>query len=239
MGGVLLYDQLRETILEGIEGDRYKIGDRIPSESELQELYGLSRTTVRKAIDTLVNEGRLYRVQGKGTFVTSPKFSRSLQQLSGFTESMIAAGKHPETSLKDISNVVATPRIAELLELAEMSVVQRIERVRIVDGEPLCIHIAFLPRSRGIEVTEQELLSHGGSLYATLRAKYGIIPSSVAETIEAVAADETQSKLLGVPCQSPLLYVERTMLSQFNTPIEYTLSYYRGDRYKYELRLTK
>jgi GntR family transcriptional regulator len=152
---------------------------------------------------------------------------------------MLAAGKHPETVLKGIGNVVATSRIAELLELAEMSVVQRIDRVRIVDGEPICIHIAYLPQSRGVEVTEEELLSHDSSLYSTLRTKYGIVPSSVVETIVSIAADETQSELLGIPSQSPLLYVERTMLSQFNTPIEYTLSYYRGDRYKYELRLTK
>lgn len=233
----ILYEQLRETLLDGIKNGRYKAGDSIPSERELEDLYGVSRTTIRKAIDQLVDANYLIRIHGKGTFVNEQKFSRNLHKIDGFTDSMLSVGRKPGTIFIYSKLIDANAKISSNLGIQKNSPIQSIKRIRLLDNQPICLQIAYLPINSGIKVDENDLQSDNFSLYGYLKSRFGIVPKIAFENIEAVLSNIEQSKLLSIKLNSPLLYVEKIVYSQFNKPFEFTASYYRSDRYRYSLRI--
>jgi len=211
-------------------------GSPVPPERELARAYGTSRTTVRQALAELVIEGRLLRMQGKGTFVAKPKVAQLLE-LASYTEGMRAHGLHPQTKILDIGYVAADEQLAALLDIRTGGRALRIHRLRLADGEPMSIDTSHLPARRFPGLRKQ--LERQLSLYETLREAYDIHLAEAEETIETVLADPHDAQLLGVDTGLPLLLLSRHAFDATGEPVEWAQSWYRGDRYKFVTRLRR
>jgi GntR family transcriptional regulator len=209
-------------------------GSPVPPERELARLYETSRTTVRQALAELVVEGRLLRMQGKGTFVAKPKVAQVLE-LASYTEGMRQHGLHPQTRILDVGYVTADDHLAGLLGIRTGGRVLRLHRLRLADGEPMSIDTSHLPARRFPGLRKQ--LERHASLYETLRTDYGIHLAEAEETIETVLADPHGAQLLEVDPGIPLLLLSRHAIDTTGQPVEWAQSWYRGDRYKFVTRL--
>jgi GntR family transcriptional regulator len=211
-------------------------GSPVPPERELARQYETSRTTVRQALTELVVEGRLLRMQGKGTFVAKPKVAQVLE-LASYTEGMRQHGLHPQTRILDIGYVTADEHLSDLLGIRPGGRALRLHRLRLADGEPMSIDTSHLPARRFPGLRKQ--LERHASLYETLRTDYGIDLAEAEETIETVLADPHHAQLLGVDPGIPLLLLSRHAIDSTGQPVEWAQSWYRGDRYKFITRLRR
>ena len=211
-------------------------GSPVPPERELAQRYGTSRTTVRQALAELVIEGRLLRMQGKGTFVAKPKVAQVLE-LASYTEGMRAHGLNPTTRILEIGYVTADEKLAGLLDIRPGGRVLRIHRLRLADGEPMSIDTSHLPARRFPGLRKQ--LERHASLYETLAEAYGVQPAEGEETIETVLASPHDARLLEVDVGLPLLLLSRHAFDSGGNPVEWAQSWYRGDRYKFVTRLRR
>ncbi len=209
-------------------------GTPVPPERELAQRYGTSRTTVRQALAELVIEGRLLRMQGKGTFVAMPKVAQVLE-LSSYTEGMRAQGLHPQTKILDTGYIAADDELGVLLGVRPGSRVLRIHRLRLADGEPMSVDASHLSARRFPGLRRS--LDRHPSLYQALATDYGVEIAEVQETIETGLADPRDARLLGVDVGMPLLLLARQAFDAAGTPVEWAQSRYRGDRYKLVTRL--
>jgi GntR family transcriptional regulator len=209
-------------------------GSPVPPERELAQHYGTSRTTVRQALAELVMEGRLRRMQGKGTFVAKPKVAQLLE-LASYTQGMRAHGLHPQTRILDTSYVPADAQLSELLAIPAGSRVLRIHRLRLADGEPMSVDASHLS-ARRFPGLRRSLERHP-SLYEALSTDYGVEIAEAQETIETGLADPRDARLLGVDVGMPLLLLSRHSFDSAGMPVEWAQSRYRGDRYKLVTRL--
>ena len=233
------YHQLYEILHQRIEDGDWQPHEAIPSERELENHYSVSRTTIRQALNLLVDKGFLYRAHGKGTFVARPKLQYSLQHLSSFSEELRMRGLEPGQTLLGLGRVEPSVTIRQHLELAQsIKDVLRIERLRLADEEPIGIHTAFLPLAIDQTISEDEL-KQWGSMYTLLESKFNLIVAEADETIESTIADEREAVLLGIAAGSPLLLVERTTWSHMRRPMELVKMLYRADRYKYAVHMTR
>ncbi|WP_017973043.1 GntR family transcriptional regulator [Actinopolyspora halophila] len=205
-------------------------GSSIPTERALAAEFDVSRTTVRQALAELTVEGRLLRVQGKGTFAAQPKVAQRLQ-LSSYTEDMRAQGRQPDSRLLEMNEESAERELAHLLDVPSGSPVLRMRRLRLADEEAMAIETTHLPLSRFKGLTK--LIEEGGSLYQVLRQEYGISFASAEETIETALASPEEAELLGADVGLPMLLLSRHSFHRDGTPVEWVRSIYRGDRYKF------
>ncbi|MET9340185.1 MULTISPECIES: GntR family transcriptional regulator [unclassified Nonomuraea] len=222
------YFQLREILLDLIDSNELSIGAAIPSERELCQRFGLSRMTVRQAVDHLVSEGRLHRVPGKGTFVARPKIELALQ-LTSFTNDMRARGLEPGSRDLDRRIVRASAHLAKELGIQPGEEVHFIERLRTADGEPLSIERAHIPVSLAPDLADHDLT--GKSLYQLLEARYGIVMDAGELTIDGGIADPSDADLLKLPRGGAVLLLQRRSFSG-GVCAELGVSTYRADRYQ-------
>lgn len=231
-----LYYQLKEIIQEMIENGEYKPGDPIPPERELCEIHSISRMTVNKAIMALVNEGVLYREQGKGTFVAQPKINHQLNRLKGFTEEMREKGLNTETEILSYEIKKATKENRINLNLDEtQEMVIEIKRLRKVEKEPFSIETVWIPSDLCPDMNREMI--ENNSLYELLRKRYGYKLEYAKQTIEPINLDDYDSKLLNVDNNRLALLFRRTTFTDKGKPIEHTKAIYRGDKYKFEIVL--
>jgi GntR family transcriptional regulator len=233
------YYQLANILREKILNGEFPAQDAIPSERQLEEQYNLSRPTIRQAIDLLERQGYLYRVHGKGTFVSPPKLQKGMLELTSFSEDMRNRGLEPGQRILDFGYVVPSAKIAHQLGLnAPDGQVLRIKRLRYGNDEPIGLQDSYLALGENQSITRDEIEAKG-SIYAMLEQKYGIYPTEADETLEVTLATPEEADLLKIPVGSPLLLNERTLWSQDRKAIEFVSILYRGDRYKYFVRLTR
>lgn len=232
-----LYKRLMDFLLEEIDAGALQPGHRIPSERELSERFHMSRMTVRHALNELVNEGVLYRHQGKGTFVGRPKIRQKLRGLSSFTEDMLSRGLRPGSRVLSVEVVPAPYRVRQGLGLAEQSHVVRLERLRLADGEPMALEVTHLPYPRFAGIVGESL--ENISLYSILEDRFGLSFGTAQQAIEPALADSTLARTLWVKEGSLLLLLERITFSQQGEPVEFVSSHYRADRYRFEVELDR
>jgi GntR family transcriptional regulator len=233
------YYQLANILRKKVENDDFKAHDAIPSERQLEEQYNLSRPTIRQAIDLLERQGYLYRVHGKGTFVSPPKLQKGILELTSFSEDMRSRGLTPGQRILEFGMEKAQGLVARQLGLTEgVDEVLRIKRLRFGDETPIGLQDSYLHLPAGQTITREEIEEHG-SIYAILQEKFGLFPTEADETLEVTLATPVEADLLEVPEGSPLLLNERTLWSQNRQAIEFVKILYRGDRYKYLVRLTR
>ena len=231
-----LYLQLKNIIKAQIISGAIQPGDKIPSESELCERYGVSRITVRQAINSLVQEGYLYRKQGVGTFVTSPKLRRRLPRLYSFSEDMRELGLEPSSQVLEQRVIEADEEMAEILKLPDGSrKINKLVRVRLANGEPILLEKTFIPYYLCPDLVKENL--EEGSLYSTLREKYNLLLDHAYETYEVGKIRKEEAKILRCQVSLPAFVIERLTYLKTEVPVEWTKSIARGDRLRFTVRL--
>ncbi|MGJ3189954.1 GntR family transcriptional regulator [Paenarthrobacter nitroguajacolicus] len=208
-------------------------GTLIPTERALAEKYSTSRTTVRQAISELVAEGRLGRIQGHGTFVAPPKVTH-VRQLTSFSDDARTQGLRPDSRLIALDVVKSDADVAGHLGLNQGDPVTRLERIRLIEGEPLAHETAWLP---GKLPRFKSNLAKAGSLYAVLADAYAINIADVEDTVETALAGPADVRLLGIEMGAPLLVVHRLARDAAGAPVEWTRSAFRGDRFRFVSRV--
>jgi GntR family transcriptional regulator len=222
------YFQLREILLDLIESGELALDTPIPSERQLCRRHGLSRMTVRQALDHLVSEGRLYRVPGKGTFVARPKIEMPLRLVS-FTEDMRARGLEPGARDLARRTVAAAAHLARALSVDLGTRVHVVERLRTAGGEPMAIERSHIVASLASDLLDQPLADR--SLYEVLEQRYGVILDSGEQVIEAGIVDPADARLLELPRGSAVLLLQRRSYAAGRC-VELAVSTYRADRYQ-------
>jgi GntR family transcriptional regulator len=228
------YQSVHDALLLTIEG--LPAGTAMPTERELCLTYGVSRATVRQALGQLELEQRIFRRQGKGTFVARPKIEQRLELMS-HTEGMRERGIVPSSKLIDVRRIPAGLDVGAQLGLSPKAEVLRIERLRLADGDPIAIEVLYLNADRFDGITAA--LSDNGSLYQLLSSNYGVELASAEETIEAVVAEGRDAALLKCQPGMPLLMLSRRTLDTSDQPTEFVRSLYRGDRYRFQTGLQR
>lgn len=229
--------QLTEIVRKLIAQEQWRQGDKLPSEREFCETFGISRITVRKALDSLAAEGLVRTNKGIGTFVSEKKYPEKWASFPiGFTDSLASQGYRIDTQVLTLETISPTEKIAKELELSGGSLVVHLHRLRFIAKEPILIVSSYLPQHL-VPGIEQNDFTHQ-SLYQVLRSNYGLKIDRVKRGIEAVAATEKESLLLQIAAGAPLLQIESTSYMPDGKPAEYFLAKRRGDRTRFELELS-
>jgi GntR family transcriptional regulator len=210
---------------------------QLPSEGGLVERFKVSRTTVRKAIQNLVERGLVEIRRGRGTFVTQPKITQELTELTGFVEDMQALGRKPTARLLDKHIVAADEAVAHHLALASGTLVVWLRRVRLADGVAMSFDETHLPRDLGEKIAENDLEAE--PVFALLEDKYGTPLVEAEYKLEAAAADPVCAQALQMPAGSPICLIERTSYTTGNRPVDYERLHYRGDLIRFVTRLAR
>jgi len=224
-----LHQQLYEIMRRKILQEEWHVGDMIPTEPELMEKYDLSRITVRRGLNRLVNEGLIYRQQGRGSFVAERTLEQGLTRIISFTEDMKQRGLTPRTEVLFSDLVPAPEDVAASLDLQPGVEMARIERLRIANDEPLSIEESYLVHSYCPGILNEDFAD--SPLRESLEGNFGIQIVRANQIIRAVRASTRQARLLAITARSPLLFFERVSYSQQNLPVEFLRIHYRGDRY--------
>jgi GntR family transcriptional regulator len=219
--------QTRQRVIELIE--QLRVGEAIPSERRLSGDLGVSRLTLRAALDDLVREGYLVRRQGSGTFVSQPKIAQQLT-LTSFSEDMRRRGMVPGSRTVELREIHAGARLGRTLHVSPGASIFLIRRLRLADGETMAIETLHVPAHVVPGLTPEEL--ENASFYQLLRERYGVVIASGVQTIEPTVTNEEESSLLGVPLHSPAFLFERTSRTTEGETVEFVRSVYRGDRYR-------
>lgn len=233
-----LYFQLQEILQDKLENGIWKPGDRFPSEEELCNQYGLSRTTVRNALHRLELAGMIERSRGKGTVVARPKVREFLlQSVVGSYASAYPQGGRLSTIVLEAAVVIPPDHVRSALRLNEGQKTIKLVRIRNVDGEPLFWTTAHVPFELCPTFIEEDFQKH--SFFEILEIKYGFFVTRSVRTVTTVLATNRETNYLGVEPGSPLNMVESVSFLEDNTPIEYSRSYFRSDRTKFEVVITR
>lgn len=208
-------------------------GAPLPPERSLAIRYATSRTTVRQAIAELVAEGVLSHAQGKGTFVAAPH-PTYVRQLTSFSEDAVVQNLESSSIILAVDRTPANALQASQLDVPAASILTRVERVRLINGEPLAHEIALIPG--GLPHLHTHLNEYG-SLYSTLSRCYGIEIAVAEDTVATRVAAPDDARLLKVEVGAPLLMIHRRALDADGTPVEWTKSVFRGDRFRYFARM--
>lgn len=224
-----LYYQMFDILMEGISSGKYRPGDMLPTENELIAKYGVSRVTVRKAMDMLLHEGLISKRRGYGTYVNEKKIEQNLSSVIHFTESMQSQGQ--KTSTVMLQNVVeyADKTIAEALGIPEDTKMIRVDRLRMANDRPMCVECSYLIYESCPDVLGMDF--NTASLRQTLRKMYNIVWKHAKQKIMAVAAPADIAQHLQIHKGAAVLYIERVTYSQDDLPLEFLKTYYRGDKY--------
>lgn len=225
-----IYYQIEEGMKELIEQGSLKPGDMIPSERELCEAYGISRMTVRQAVNNLVNDGYLVRQQGRGTFVAKEKMEQGLKGVTSFSEDMRARGMVPSTKLLHFGLIRAKKPLAEKLGVSEDAPIYELKRVRLGDGIPMAYEISYLPAELlpGFSAEMAE-----GSIYEYVEKVAQLKIGNAHQMLEASLARGPECEILQLEQGAPVLLIERQTYLSHGVPLEWVRSIYPGDRYKF------
>jgi GntR family transcriptional regulator len=232
-----LYHQLQCVLKMEIESGRWQPDEQLPTESKIAERFGVSKITVRQAMQALAEQGYIRREQGRGTFVSRRKFDEGPRELTSFTEEMKRHDLVASSHVLAQTVVLADARVSDALRLAEPESVFVLRRLRLANGEPMGVQTAHIPAALVPGLEKENLES--ASLYETLQKRFGLYPARARETYFAALADQAASDLLGIAAGSPVFAVERVTLLPNEKPFEFVQSVMRGDRYSIVLDLVK
>ncbi len=208
--------------------------DPIPSERELAQRFGVSRATVRHALGDLMERGRIYKVQGRGTFVSVPVVRKEMR-FSSFSEDMAARGLRASSRILRADRQPAGAVVGQALAVSPAEPVVRLDRLRLANGEPMCLEEVYLPEHLVGDIASA--LSEHSSLFEALQDRAGVRVRRADQEVKPTVVSEMEANLLGVPPLSPALLIVRVTYDDRDRRVEYAKSLYRGDRYSIELNL--
>ncbi len=239
-GPVPLWFQIAERLRAAIEKGSFVPGDRLPSETELNQQFGVSRTTARAALDRLKNEGRISRRSGKGSIVLPPKVDQPLNVLRSFGDDMRARGLEPSYRMHSLKTAAATAAAAEQLRIAVGTPCILIDRLLLADRAPLAAsHTWLSPRVLGSRRPPTASELNTGSLYEWIESACSARIVSGEEYVEAATATAAVARQLQIRRGDAVLIVRRTSFTQDGTPVEHVIRQYRADRYRFRVELTR
>jgi len=225
-----MYYRIEQSILEKMQSGQLKPGAQLPSETELALQHNVSRITAKRALDDLVQQGRAFRQQGRGTFVAHARI-REISGFRSFSEDIRARGLVPSSRVLAYKEVEPEAAIGERLHLAEGEHAYMIKRLRLASDDPVAVETAYLPCKLCPGLLEENLATV--SLYAVLKDRYGILPSWADAEIEAAPASKEVAHLLLMKVGKPVLAARRITFSANYDVIESVYSIYRGDRFTF------
>lgn len=231
-----LYYQLMDIIIEMIEDGNLGEDDQLPSERELCETYGVSRSTVRQAIQELEKEGYIYRVHGRGTFVSPEKFKQALLEFYSFTEEMKKIGKKPSSKVLDFKIGKCDEQIARIMKLDVGEDIYIFTRLRLANKEPMMVETSYIPYKRFPGISKEQLEKH--PMYHIFTKKHNADFTCAEEVFQTVLTREEEAKVLNYTPGQPSMLIERYTYENGDL-IEYTKGIARGDRFKYAVVLKK
>ncbi len=234
---VPVYWQIKESILKEITSGKLKPGDKILSEPQLKDKYGVSRLTARSAVTELVNEGYLIRKQGYGTFIQKPRIENSQENFKGFKSDMEDKGFTVSSDILEAAEIDAPELILSSLNLDTDDKVYKIKRLRFANSEPIVIHESYIPSVYCPDLLQFNFEDE--SLYSVLSGKYKKIIQNATEHLEAISADDETASFLEISKGNPILYITRLSFINDNIPFEFSRSWYRGDRYIFDVHLKR
>lgn len=236
-GRVPLYHQLKDFLRDKIESGEWQPGQRIPPERELCGAFNVSRATTTQALNDLERMGLVERRQGKGTFVARPKLVQSLLGFYTFTEGTLAGGLKPIIRILSIEVVAPAARHAKMLGISPSAKVIRIERLRLVNGEPVLLDECFIPYALCPALIHEDLES--SFLHDVLSDKYGIRMVEQEKWVEPVVLDDYEAGLLRTKRGALGLLVERVAYTEGKKPMEFRKMLVPGHRCKYVVEVTR
>ena len=227
-----IYSQIHNRLRKAVEDGQWQVGDKIPSERELAIQFGVSRMTLRQAVQTLVEEGLLERRVGAGTYVANRKVQERVSGVTSFTELMEQAGKVP--SSRTVSYHITTPSLSESekLQLAPNEQILRMERIRFGNDEPICFEVATVPERLIRRFSKEDVTN---SLYRVLEDEAGLKVGHAQQTVSAMTASERVAEYLNVKRSDPLLRLRQVSFLDDGTPFEYVRTQYVGNRFEFYL----
>lgn len=229
-----LYFQLKELILADIKSGKSPYGSMIPTENEFVTVLNVSRTTVRQAITELVQEGWLYRVKSKGTFVSEPKLQQDFAtKIEPFEQQMQRLGKVPRTEVLELIEEKASADVAQALQIEVGSKVVLLHRRRFADEEAIVRLRTYLPFDRCGYLLQEDLVHQ--SLYSFLREDKKTEIAWIKRKIETTEATAEDEKWMEMKKGKPILVFTSIGYNIMNEPIEYSIAHYRGDRNSFEI----
>ncbi len=237
MSPIPLYENVESALAASIADGSLPPETQLPPEESLIDRFKVSRTTVRKAIQNLIERGLVEIRRGKGTFVTQPKITQELTELTGFVEDMEALGRTPSARLLDKRVVAADETVARHLALPPGTLVFRLQRVRLADNIPISFDETYLPHDLGEKVAGNDLEAE--PVFTLLEEKYATPLIEAEYRLEAAAADPAVAEALRVPNGSPIFLIERTSYTSGNRPVDYERLHYRGDLIRFVTRLAR
>ncbi|HLR26026.1 MAG TPA: GntR family transcriptional regulator [Fodinibius sp.] len=235
--GVPRHEQISNWVRQQIESGSYRIDEKLPSENEFAEKFGVSRVTVRRALQTLENERRIYRRQGLGSFVKDNRPHQSMVRLTDFVEDMKRAGMEASSSVIQLKPVPAPEHIASILKIEPGDTLIRLDRLRRGDNQPIAFDCTWLPMFYGQLIENFDLEEN--TIYRILEQEYDIPVEKGRYRIKAKNADAYLAEYLDVSEGQALLLIDRLSLTMGEKPIYYQQRYYRTDRIVYELMLER
>ena len=228
-----LYYQLKEKLAKKITNREWKPGEKIPSEAELCDAYGVSRITVRKAIEDLVRSGQLVKYQGKGTFVTNVSMEHMLSKFYSFSEELTRSGMTERAQVLSFEIVPASEEVREKLSMQKNEKVFMVKRLRMADEMPYTVEISYIPHALCPGLTAKKITTNG--LYNSMRS-LNVFPERIIEKIRAAVVSKPDAGLMKVKPNSPAIKLERLTYFGSHT-IEYCVSIVRGDFFTYTIEL--
>jgi GntR family transcriptional regulator len=232
-----LYAQVEAALMALIADGTYPPGTQLPNEASLLSTFGISRTTLQKTVQNLISRGLIEVRRGKGTFVSQPRLTQALTELSGFVEDMRVHGRHPTARLLSKQVEKASDAVARKLSLSPGTPVVHIRRIRIADGTPLSFDETWLPKDIGEKIIENDLEVE--PIFSLLEQKYDTPLLEAEYRLEAVIADKVVAQALDIKTGSAIFLIERTSYSEQGRPVDYEKLYYRGDQIQFVTHLTR
>lgn len=232
--GIALYHQLEVELIELINKGKLKENDKLPSEREICDQYSVSRTTARQAIGELERKEYVYKVHGKGTFVSPKVYKQQLLKFYSFTEEMKKLGKKPSSEVLGFKLKKASEKIALKFDMDEEENIYEILRLRMADDIPMMLEFTYLPKARFSDLQENMLRER--PMYDVFKERYNVSITKAKESFKPILINKNNAKILNVEEGTAAMKIERLTYENENV-IEYTVSIARGDKFEYSVIL--
>ncbi len=231
------YYQLKQILIEMLDNRELEEDEKLPTEKELCERFNISRVTVRQALQELENEDYIYKIQGKGTFVSPKRLQQDLLKFYSFTNEMKKIGKTPSTKVLDFKIIEPNKKISEILRINEDEQAYKFVRLRSSDNVPMMLETSYIPYNLFPGISKKSLEEN--PLYSILIDEYNTDFSKAEEIFRATLITEEEAEILNYISGSSAILLERYTYDNNSRIIEYTKSVSRGDKFKYHVVLEK
>ena len=232
-----LYLKVKDEILKIIKKEKLKPGDSLPTEPELEEMFKVSRTTIRAAINELKSEGYVVKQQGRGTFIANNSYEECVALLQSFSEDAIKNGSTVKTIVLGIDLIFPDSELCGILEI-EPEPVLKLERIRYVDGDIVNLTTAYLPKRVHEKLDWRNIDFCNTTLYSEMR-NVGIDLEYGEEVMEVLVADDRLASFLRVNVGAALMNNQRKVYNRLGQLVEYSTTFTRGDKFRNYVKLKR